>query len=146
MGRSKLPAELAKQNLSTTAYLERKAQELVIKDNSIMIPPDLKDDDLKKKYLFLAQKLDEMGVWCVLDNDELARYVVADATCNALNVAMQEAMEKGEIDDMERLQKLQSHAFNQAHSLASSLCLNIMGRTKIPRPKSEAEQSNEIKM
>lgn len=133
-------------HLTKAEYLERKARELPILDNSIIIPKELKTKKLKDKYVYIAAQLDALGIWSALDADELCRYVIADALYLKMSAAIDRALKDGALSEVERLQKVQDRAYKQAHASACTLCLNITSRVKVSRPTRTEDDAKEIKM
>lgn len=134
MGRNKMPVDTVTTRMSKKKRQERKDKELPIVSDAIVVPDHVHGDD-RKKFLKYAEILKEMGIWSVVDADELARYVIAHTAYIDYSQRMVDALADNNIEYAAKLQLMQDKAYRQAHSSASSLGLNIASRAKIERPK-----------
>lgn len=143
-GRKKLPPEIieARGNTKKTrAEIEkRKDEALPIVNNAIIVPDYIADEEERKKFTAIASMLDALGVWSVLDSEELGRYVMSEALYEAITGKLINAIQKGDIDTAKSLQVMQDKAYRQAHTSASSLGLNITSRCKIAKPENREEE------
>lgn len=123
----------------TKAQLKkRRAEEVKPTDTSAAIPNYIAaDKDLSSRFAFYAAALQDLGIWSLVDSEELARYISAEDLYEAYTTELRRALSDGRIDDAEGLQRQQDKAYRQAHTSATSLGLNISGRCKLIVPKQE---------
>ena len=133
MGRPKKPLSLRTSNMTRDEYFEIKAAELPNLDTTVIIPDGL-DEKEAMHFKAYAVLLSELGVYSVLDTEELERYVRNQAMFERYS---DEAKAASCAEEAKPAQQLANQAFDRAHKSASALCLNITGRLKVPNPNKE---------
>lgn len=119
------------------AYLEeREAEELKVDFNDVTAPEYL-PPSLVKKFDDIASKLVSIGVMTELDEDCLARYLLAEQQYLATSTSLIKATKAGDITLMERLTRLQGKYFDQCRAAGNDLGLSITSRAKLAVPKVE---------
>jgi hypothetical protein len=153
VGRPKKPVAVIKANgrsktnnhhYAKAELAEREEQEIKPSDSSSVMPDYIAaDKDLAGRFDFYVSHLQSLGIWDVVDSEELARYITSEDVYEALTIELRRALSEGRLDDAEGIQRQQDKAYRQAHSSASSLGLNISGRCKLVIPKAPVEQATD---
>ena len=147
-GRPKKPIDLivaeGKTHLSKEEIERRKAEELVVPFMDVSPPYYLEDEKLKVEFMDIAAKLIELNIMTELDEDTLARYVMAKDQYVSLTRAYNKAIKEKDVEMMYRLQNMQDKAFKQCRSGASDLGLTITSRARLVVPQTEAPKTNKF--
>ncbi|MBR0575691.1 phage terminase small subunit P27 family [Proteiniclasticum sp. BAD-10] len=123
---------------------ERKAQELNV-DLKDVQPPSYLTARQKKEFNEIAGKLLQLNIMTELDEDSLARYLVAqDQYLEANKMYRRAVREKWLIDDLDKITRMQDRAFKQCRASASDLGLTISSRAKLVVPKAEEPKQNKF--
>lgn len=142
MGRNKEPIDLivakGKKHLSKAEIQERKEKELDVPFKNIIIPEYLSDKQ-KEKFREIASKLLVINIYTELDIDVLARYILAQDLYLLYTSKISKIIKKGDVDLLEKYQRMQDKAFSQAQSCARELGLTISSRCRIEVPYKEPE-------
>ena len=138
MGRPRKPLALKTGAMTRDEYFKRKAEEFPALDQAVVIPDGL-DEKEAMHFKAYAVLLSELGVYSVLDTEELARYVRNQAMFERYS---DEAKAASCAEEAKPAQQLANQAFDRAHKSASALCLNITGRLKVPNPKKEERKDD----
>ena len=144
MGRRKEPVELvvAKGNwhISKKEIKERREKEVKVPFKDA-VAPDYLTEKQKEKFNDLAYKLEVCKIYTELDVDVLARYVVAHDMYLYYTSKLTKAFRKRDLDwqEIDRMQRYQDKAFNQATICARELGLTISSRCRIEVPVQEQE-------
>lgn len=124
-----------KKHLSKSEIEERKNSELKVDLKNIQIPSILKTKKLKTEFEVLSSKLLKIGIMTELDEDCLARYLLAKQNYEKCTSLLNKATKKGDIYDMEKLTSMQDKYFKQCRACGNDLGLNIASRCKLVVPK-----------
>ncbi|MFJ5625437.1 phage terminase small subunit P27 family [Peribacillus loiseleuriae] len=160
MGRSKYPVSLlsykGKKHLTKKEIEERQSQEVKAKTDNIK-PPTYLPTKLKKEFKKIASELLDIGIMTNLDNDALARFLLAkklylDVTDELMArtpvtiVENPKTKEKEEFvnDVYSDLLINQDKLFKQCRQAASDLGLTISSRCKLVMPKTEEKEPSEF--
>lgn len=146
-GRPKQPIDLVvangRKNLSKAEIEKRKAEELVVPFKDIQAPSYL-PESLIDEFNDIADKLLTLKIMTELDEDTLARYLLAKQQYLQLTLQLNKAMVKQDIDRMVKLQNMQDKAYKQCRSGASDLGLTITSRARLVVPQTEVPRTNKF--
>ena len=146
-GRPKQPIDLVvangRKNLSKAEIEKRKAEELVVPFKDIQAPSYL-PESLIDEFNDIADKLLTLKIMTELDEDTLARYLLAKQQYLQLTLQLNKAMVKQDIDRMVKLQNMQDKAYKQCRSGASDLGLTITSRARLVVPQTETPKTNKF--
>lgn len=146
-GRPKQPIDLVvangRKNLSKAEIEKRKAEELVVPFKDIQ-PPSYLPESLIDEFNDIADKLLSLKIMTELDEDTLARYLLAKQQYLQLTLQLNKAMVNQDIDKMVKLQNMQDKAYKQCRSGASDLGLTITSRARLVVPQAEAPKTNKF--
>ena len=140
MARPRQPIELVlakgKKNLTKAEIEQRRAQEIKV-DFKDVTPPDYLPAKLKKEFEEIAEKLLAIGIMTELDEDCLARYLIARSNYLNCTKLLAKAMRSEDMDDILKAQRAQDMAFRQCQAAANALGLTISSRCKLVMPQVE---------
>ena len=143
MARPRQPIELVlakgKKNLTKAEIETRRAQEIKV-DFKDVKPPDYLPAKLKKEFDEIAGKLLAIGIMTELDEDCLARYLIAQSNYLNYTKLLAKAMRTEDMDAIIKAQRAQDMAFKQCQSAANALGLTISSRCKLVMPNVEIVQ------
>ena len=143
MARPRQPIELVlakgKKNLTKAEIEQRRAQEVKV-DFKDVTPPDYLPAKLRKDFEEIAKKLLAIGIMTELDEDCLARYLIAQSNYLNYTKLLAKAMRSEDMDAIIKAQRAQDVAFRQCQSAANALGLTISSRCKLVVPQVEVEQ------
>lgn len=146
-GRPKQPIDLVvangRKNLSKAEIEKRKAEELVVPFKNITAPSYL-PESLINEFDAIADKLLTLKIMTELDEDTLARYLLAKQQYLQLTLQLNKAMVKQDIDKMMKLQNMQDKAYKQCRAGASDLGLTITSRARLVVPDAQAPKNNKF--
>lgn len=112
---------------------ERRAQELNVPFRDIEAPPYL-TEKLAEEFYDIAYKLLVIGVMTELDEDTLARYLIAKQHYLKYSNLITKALNKGQIEETAKLITAQDKLYKQVRTSASDLGLTITSRLKVVIP------------
>lgn len=142
MARPRQPIELIKakgKSHKTKAEIEqRKKTELKVDLKNIEAPKCLTSRQ-KEEFKNIADKLLEIGIMTELDEDCLARYILAKTNYLRLTKMVNKVTRENNIVAMEKLITMQDKAFKQCRSCATDLGLTITSRCRLVVPEKEKE-------
>lgn len=138
MARPRQPIALVeangKKHLTKKEIAERKQQEPKV-DCLDVTAPDYLPENLVPEFNDIAKKLLDIGIMTELDEDCLARYLLAQQNYLHYTNLLNAAIKARKIYDMEKLATLQDKAFKQCRAGASDLGLTISSRCRLVVPK-----------
>lgn len=152
-GKQREPIELiiakGKKHLTKEEIANRKNTEVNTDDIKDVKAPSYLNKKQKEEFAEIATKLLDIGIMCELDEDCLARYLIAQDNylkfTNLLNKAMKDKKSKKYKDnaemqsilsnDIERYLIHQDRAFKQCNSCADKLGLTITSRCRLIVPQ-----------
>lgn len=142
MARPRQPIELIKakgKSHKTKAEIEqREMTELKVDLKNIEAPKFLTSKQ-KEEFKNIADKLLEIGIMTELDEDCLARYILAKTNYLKLTKMVNKVTRENNIVSMEKLITMQDKAFKQCRSCATDLGLTITSRCRLVVPEKEKE-------
>ena len=143
VARPRQPIELVlakgKKNLTKAEINQRRAQEIKV-DFKNVTPPDYLPAKLRKDFEEISKKLLAIGIMTELDEDCLARYLIAQGNYLNYTKLLAKAMRSEDMDEIIKAQRAQDIAFRQCQSAANALGLTISSRCKLVMPQVEVEQ------
>ena len=144
MSNPRMPIDLAlargnRQKLSKGEIEKRRAQEVKVEFKDVK-PPDYLPAKLKTEFEEIAAKLVAIGIMTELDEDCLARYLIAQSNYLNYTRLLAKAMRSEDMDAIIKAQRAQDMAFRQCQNAASSLGLTISSRCKLVMPQVEVIQ------
>lgn len=163
MGRAKQPVSLlvlkGNKNLTKKEIEKRKEQEVKVQTDKVK-PPSYLPTKLKKEFKKIASELLEIGIMTNLDNDSLARFLMAqkmyiEVTDNLMKIPSVVEVPKMVTDEFgEKVQDgiikaanpefsdtliNQDKLFKQCRTAASDLGLTISSRCRLVMPKGKVD-------
>lgn len=139
MARPRQPVDLivhkGKSHLGKDEIEQRRKQELNV-DLVDVKPPKHLTKKLKDEFTELAEKLLSIKIFTELDEESLARYLIAKEHYLKYNKLLNKAMRESDIDQMEQISRMQDKAFKQCRLSASDLGLTISSRARLIVPES----------
>ena len=117
---------------------ERRAKEINVPFKDVEAPKYIKGK-LADEFYDIAYKLLAIGVMTELDEDTLARYLIAKQHYLKYSDLITKALKKGDIEKTSKLVTTQDKLFKQVRTTASDLGLTITSRCKLVVP--EPQQS-----
>ena len=111
--------------------------------------PGYLPDSMKSEFRLIAKKLIALHIFCDLDYDMLARYLISRAAWLNAQVRANRALSIGDIEESLAWGKLTKSYFGQCQSCAAALGLSITSRCRlvVPElPKDEADEDPVSKM
>lgn len=143
MARPREPIDLViakgKKHLTKSEIEERRSQEIDIPFKKI-VPPKYLGKEQKKKFKEIAKKLQTIGIYTELDEDNLARYIIAQDMYVKYTEAINQLVLDGDINLISNLQSMQDKAYRQAQTCARDLGLTISSRCRLSIPKVEEKE------
>lgn len=147
MARPRQPIELVlangRKHLTKEEIEERRSNEPVVDFKDVQ-PPEYLPSNLVKDFNEIAGKLLAIGIMTELDEDCLARYLLARQHYLHYTKMLNSAIKSELLGDMEKLATLQDKAFKQCRSAASDLGLTISSRCRLIVPKTEEPKENKF--
>ena len=145
MARPRQPIDLiaakGKKHLTKAEIEERKNTEVKAPNDNIRAPSYL-DDDLKEEFNKIAKELIRIKIMSNLDEDALARFIIAKKMY--INITRKMLEDANYLLDKD-IVSIQDKYFKQCRSAASDLGLTISSRCKLVIPKNEDEDKPKSK-
>lgn len=146
-GRPRQPIELVvakgKKNLTKAEIEQRRAEEIKVPFTDVQ-PPSYLNESLREEFMEIAYQLLQLKIMTELDEDTLARYLIAKQQYLQITSQLNKAMAQQDLDSMVKLQNMQDKAFKQCRSGASDLGLTITSRARLVVPQTEAPKQNKF--
>lgn len=154
MARPKEPIQLikakGKKHLTKEEIEKRENEELKVDLVEVKPPPYLTTQTEKKIFIDIASKLLKIGIMTELDEDCLARYIIARKLYIDYTKMLKKYISKinkndieVDIGDINKIQNMQDKAFKQCQSSARDLGLTISSRCKLIIPQSIKEDDED---
>lgn len=147
-GRPKKPIDLlvaeGKSHLSKAEIEKRKAEELVVPFKNITAPDYLEEQHMIDEFYDISDKLLALNIMTELDEDTLARYILAKDQWLNLTKAYNDAIKEKNYELVHFLDNKQDKAFKQCRSAASDLGLTITSRARLVVPQAEVPKRNKF--
>lgn len=147
-GRPKQPIDLViangRKNLGKDEIERRRSEEVVVPFINVRPPDYLTTKKQKEEFMKIAEMLLHINIFTELDEDTLARYVLAREQYIVATKRLNKVMRSGSIEEFDDLQKIQTRAFNQCRVGASDLGLTITSRARLVVPQTETPKTNKF--
>lgn len=124
-----------KKHLSKAEIEERKKSEIKVDLKDISSPSYL-PAKLKREFEDIASKLLTVNIITELDEDTLARYLLAKDFYLKYTKLLKDATKSKNFSAMEKLASMQDKAFKQCRACGNDLGLSITSRCKLVMPPS----------
>ena len=146
-GRKKEPVDLiiakGKTNLTKAEIERRRAQELKVPFINITAP-DYLPEKLVPEFYEISDQLLALNIMTELDEDALARYLLAKEQYLELTIQYNKALKEEDLYTMGKIQTMQDKSFKQCRASASDLGLTITSRARMVVPQVEAPKENKF--
>lgn len=153
MARPREPISLikakGKKHLTKEEIEKREAEELKVPLFEVK-PPTYLTKTEKDSFKNIAEKLLDIGIMTELDEDCLARYIIARKLYLDYTKMLKKLISRKnkndievDIDDINKMQNMQDKAFKQCQSSARDLGLTISSRCKLIIPQSLKEDDDD---
>lgn len=153
MARPREPINLikakGKKHLTKDEVEKREAEEIKVNLTEIKAPTYLNATE-KKTFTEISKKLLNVGIFTELDEDCLARYIIARRLYISYTKMLTEIIKKRSksekeiyLDDINKVQNMQDKSFKQCQSSARDLGLTISSRCKLIIPQKEVDDSDD---
>lgn len=143
MAGQRQPLELVKNNkrkhLTKAEIKQREETEVKAPAAQKPKPPKYLSDELKKKHRAIGKQLIALGIFSNLDNDVLARYLIAEQEYLATSEMLNQAIATKNVPGMDELSRIQSRFYSQCAAAARDLGLTISSRCKLVVPQAAKE-------
>ena len=132
-----------KKHLSRAERAQRQAEEVRLPKPAKIPPPAWLLEELKKQFRSLTKQLIEadMGV-AQLDQDAIARYLIAQAQYEAAVQLTQQALEQQDEKLAAEWSGVQDRFFKQARACANDMGLTLTSRCRLIAPPAAKEPEN----
>ena len=149
MAGARQPIELIKakgnKHLTKKEINDREKSEIKAPCDKIT-PPSFLSKDQKKKFVLIADQLQEIGIMSNLDCDILSKFVVASDMYEYLTERLFDEETRSDIFELEKVVNLQDKYYKQCLSISKELGLTISSRCKLVMPKKEEKENPLIKV
>lgn len=147
-GRNREPVALirakGKSHFSKAELEEREARELKVPYTDVQPPDFLVGKHARDEFMRYASMLLDLGIFTELDEDCLGRYILSKTLYLKYTSLLTKLINQEKLDQLPKIQTLQSQAFRQCHTCASALGLTITSRCKLTIPNYEDEEDYEL--
>lgn len=135
-----------KKHLTNEEIEQRKKEEIVVPFIDIK-PPSYLSQKLKKEFMEIASKLKSLKIMSELDEDCLARYILAKSNYVKITKKLNSIISKKEttIETLSNVAALQDKFFKQCRATANDLGLTISSRCKLIMPPTAPEPTKDNK-
>lgn len=108
--------------------------------------PGYLPDSMKSEFRLIAKKLIALHIFCDLDYDMLARYLIARAAWKSAQTRAGHAIGTGDRSEALGWGKLANMYFGQCQSCAAALGLSITSRCRLVVPEPPKDEADEDPM
>lgn len=151
MARPRKPVDLleyeGKSHRTKKELDQRRKTELKV-DLTDVKPPGYLTAAQKREFNEIADKLLSLDIFTELDEDTLARYLIAKSQYLKLNKMLNKLMKNDtffeKLDEATKVSMMQDKAFKQCRNCAGDLGLTITSRCKLVIPKVEEPKENKF--
>lgn len=145
MTRPREPLELikakGKSNITKEFIAQRSKEEVKVDLVDVKVPEYLHDQNDIDKFNDIADKLLHIKILTELDEDCLARYVLAHKEYLKYTDMLDEFIDSREsIENISKLQSMQDKSFRQCNACARELGLTISSRCKLIAPAIQKQE------
>lgn len=136
----KLVEDKGKKHLTKAEIEQREKTEVTAPTAKKPKPPKYLSDDLKKKHRAIGKQLIALGIFTDLDNDVLARYLIAEQEYLATSDMLNLAIASKNVPGMDELSRIHARFYSQCAAAARDLGLTISSRCKLVLPEAPREE------
>lgn len=130
-----------KGHRTNAEIVERVNTEIVTELPKRILPPSYLPDSMRDEFRQIAKQLGALHIFCALDYDMLARYLIARAAWLKSQAQANHALAAGDMSESLGWGKSANMYFSQCHACAQALGLSITSRCRLvvpAPPKDEA--------
>ncbi len=147
--RNRRPIDLllveGKKNWTKAEIEQRRREELTVYGLDDVQAPDYLPESMKEEFDEIAAKLQSLNIMTELDEDTLARYLIAKRQHLVLTKKLDQMLVSGEdIDETNKVSIMLDKAFKQCRQSANDLGLTISSRCRLVVPKVEEAPENKF--
>ena len=147
--RNRRPIDLllveGKKNWTKAEIEQRRREELTVYGLDDVQAPDYLPESMKAEFDEIAAKLQSLNIMTELDEDTLARYLIAKRQHLVLTKKLDQMLVSGEdIDETNKVSIMLDKAFKQCRQSANDLGLTISSRCRLVDPKVEEAPENKF--
>jgi|LSQX01.1.fsa_nt_gb P27 family predicted phage terminase small subunit len=147
--RNRRPIDLllveGKKNWTKAEIEQRRREELTVYGLDDVQAPDYLPESMKAEFDEIAAKLQSLNIMTELDEDTLARYLIAKRQHLVLTKKLDQMLVSGEdIDETNKVSIMLDKAFKQCRQSANDLGLTISSRCRLVVPKVEEAPENKF--
>lgn len=150
MAGQRLPFEVVeargKKHFTEAEAAQRKAVEIKAEPPKQLRSPDYLPEGLRKEFLALGNQLKELGIFCRLDYDTLARYLIARQFWQRATNEVTAAMKAGDAAGAEKWTGIQDKYFKQCRNCANDLGMTIGARCRLVVPQRAEPEENPLEV
>lgn len=150
-GKQREPIDLiiakGKKHLTQAEIEERRNSEIDVSEYKNVKAPGYLSKKQKEEFEEISAKLVKIGIMSELDEDCLARYIIARSNYLKMKKKLGNALKdkKATIEYVEDCSKLEDRYFKQCNSCAEKLGLTITSRCRLQVPQGTPEKPKENK-
>lgn len=148
MAGQRLPFEVVeargKKHLTKAEIASREIEEIKAHPPKQLRSPDYLPEGLRKEFLALGNQLKELGIFCRLDYDTLARYLIARQFWQRATNEVTAAMKSGDAAGAEKWTAIQDKYFKQCRNCANDLGMTIGARCRLVVPQRAEPEENPL--
>lgn len=148
MAGQRLPIEIVeargKTHLTKVEAAERQSSEPNVTPPKHILAPDYLPEELRKEFRSIGKRLAALRIFCELDYDTLARYLVARKFWQRAAEEIAAAMEAGDLKAAETWTNLQDKYFKQCRGCANDLGMTIGARCRLVVPQKNEPEENPL--
>lgn len=149
MGRARRPIDLllieGKKNWTKAEIEQRRREELVVEGLDDVTAPSYLTKKQKEEFYEIAPKLQSLNIMTELDEDALARYLIAKTQYVRLSRRLNGMLgKKKDLDEASKISNMLDKAFKQCRQSANDLGLTISSRCRLVVPKVEEAPENKF--
>lgn len=147
--RNRRPIDLllveGKKNWTKAEIEQRRREELTVYGLDDVQAPDYLPESMKAEFDEIAAKLQSLNIMTELDEDTLARYLIAKRQHLVLTKKLDQMLVSGEdIGETNKVSVMLDKAFKQCRQSANDLGLTISSRCRLVVPKVEEAPENKF--
>ena len=147
--RNRRPIDLllveGKKNWTKAEIEQRRREELTVYGLDDVQAPDYLPESMKEEFDEIAAKLQSLNIMTELDEDTLARYLIAKRQHLVLTKKLDQMLVSGEdVDETNKISIMLDKAFKQCRQSANDLGLTISSRCRLIVPKVEETPENKF--
>lgn len=126
----------------TNAEIEERAKtEIVTELPKRIMPPAYLPASMREEFRGIAKQLGALHIFCALDYDMLARYLIARAAWLKSQAQANHALQQGDLAESLGWGKSANLYFSQCHACAQALGLSISSRCRLVVPKPPEDEA-----